>query len=163
MMTKTSRQAMGILIVLSAILGCLGLPVALAAEQAGQVTRVQGTGSNQSNGRPAREGQPVKVQDVLATDASNSKLLMTGTAPDDSNVSLGQSSVFGVATLEQQGATVTLVGQVTQGIVRFIKQLPETNPPSSYTVYSPTAFATVSPGNEAADFVVSVINETVRP
>lgn len=163
MTTQSARQALGIVVLSTMLLGLSGLPVASAAERAGQVMRVQGTGLIQRVGQPdfqpVNRGEAVNLQDVLATDDGDSKLWMRGATPDNGDVSLGRASAFGVVAFEHQGGATTFVSQVPAGIVRFIKRLHQTSPPSSYTVYSPTAFVVVVPGQRAADFVVSVLDE----
>ena len=88
---------------------------------------------------------PLYIMDFVAT-GKNSKLWWQGVfnafTPSDrwkpgtdvTHGSLGADSVFGFKQFERAGASYRFVGYVQKGTVRFIKTLPNTNPPSTFTI-----------------------------
>ncbi len=115
---------------------------------------------------------PLYVMDFLAT-GKNSKLWWHGTfnafspsekwkpGPDVTEGSLGADSVFGFKQFERAGASYRFVGYVQKGTVRFIKTLPNTNPPSKFTIGTHTAWIEVLYSDRAADFIVESKNESL--
>jgi Cys-rich repeat protein len=115
---------------------------------------------------------PLYVMDFLAT-GKNSKLWWHGTfnafspsekwkpGPDVTEGSLAADSVFGFKQFERAGASYRFVGYVQKGTVRFIKTLPNTNPPSTFTLGTHTAWIEVVPSDRAADFIVESKNESL--
>ena len=115
---------------------------------------------------------PLYLMDFLAT-GKNSKLWWQGTfnayspsdkwkpGPDVTHGSLGADSVFGFKQFERAGASYRFVGYVQKGSVRFIKTLPNTNPPSTFTLGTHTAWIEVLPSDRAADFIVESKNESL--
>lgn len=81
--------------------------------------------------------------------------------PDVTHGSLGADSVFGFLQFERVGASYRFVGQIRKGSVRFIKSLPPTSPPSTFTISTHTAWIEVLPSDRAADFVVQSQNESL--
>jgi hypothetical protein len=115
---------------------------------------------------------PLYVMDFLAT-GKNSKLWWHGTfnafspsekwkpGPDVTEGSLAADSVFGFKQFERAGASYRFVGYVKKGTVRFIKTLPNTNPPSTFTLGTHTAWIEVLQSDRAADFIVESKNESL--
>ena len=115
---------------------------------------------------------PLYVMDFVAT-GKNSKLWWKGTfnahspsekwqpGPDVTHGSLGADSIFGFKQFERAGASYRFVGYVQKGTVRFIKTLPNTNPPSTFSIGTHTAWIEVLPSDRAADFVVESKNEAL--
>ena len=75
--------------------------------------------------------------------------------------SLAVDSVFGFKQFERAGASYRFVGYVQKGAVRFIKTLPNTNPPSTFTIGTQTAWIEVLYSDRAADFIVESKNESL--
>ena len=110
--------------------------------------------------------------DFVAT-GKNSKLWWQGTfnayspsdkwkpGPDVTHGSLGADSVFGFKQFTRAGASYRFVGYVQKGTVRFIKTLPNTNPPSTFVIGTHTAWIEVLPSDRAADFIVQSKNESI--
>ena len=115
---------------------------------------------------------PLYLMDFVAT-GKNSKLWWQGTfnayspsdkwkpGPDVTHGSLAADSVFGFKQFERAGASYRFVGYVQKGTVRFIKTLPNTNPPSTFTIGTHTAWIEVLPSDRAADFIVQSKNESL--
>ncbi len=104
---------------------------------------------------PVSTGDPANLTDTFQTD-KNSKLWLKFN--DSSHNSLGQLSEIYYFDYEQSGAASYFGADMTQGIIRFIKQLPSTAPASSYTITTPTAVINVESTDRPADFVVNVYN-----
>lgn len=115
---------------------------------------------------------PLYILDYVAT-GKTSKLWWQGTfnayspsdkwkpGPDVTHGSLAADSVFGFKEFERAGASYRFVGYVQKGTVRFIKSLPNTNPPSTFTIGTHTAWIEVLSSDRAADFIVQSKNESV--
>ena len=115
---------------------------------------------------------PLYIMDFVST-GRNSKLWWQGTfnayttsdkwkpGPDVTHGSLGADSVFGFKQFTRAGASYRFVGYVQKGTVRFIKTLPNTNPPSRFTIGSHTAWIEVLYSDRAADFIVESKNESI--
>ena len=139
-------------------------------------------GAVQGDGQVQRAGEakfkriglksPLYLMDFVATDR-NSKLWWRGTfnayspsdkwqpSPDVTHGSLGAESVFGFKQFERAGASYRFVGYVQKGSVRFIKTLPNTNPPSTFIIGTHTAWIEVLQSDRAADFIVESKNESL--
>jgi hypothetical protein len=133
-------------------------------------TKVQRAGEAQFKKIAAKS--PLYIMDFLAT-GKNSKLWWQGVfnaftpsdkwkpGPDVTHGSLGADSVFGFKQFERAGASYRFVGYVQKGSVRFIKTLPNTNPPSTFTIGTQTAWIEVLPSDRATDFIVESKNEAL--
>ena len=73
--------------------------------------------------------------------------------------SLGRNSALGFESFREEGPSSSFEGSVSRGMVRFIRQVPVTQPESSFTTITPTSHTEVVPTDRAADYVVSVIDE----
>ena len=173
----------------AAVTGCLLLSFAWAADQGTgaaaysyQKQVVARVGAVQGDTKVQRAGEaqfkkiavkaPLYIMDFLAT-GKNSKLWWHGTfnaftpsekwkpGPDVTEGSLAADSVFGFKQFERAGASYRFVGYVQKGTVRFIKTLPNTNPPSTFTIGTHTAWIEVLPSDRAADFIVESKNESL--
>jgi Cys-rich repeat protein len=115
---------------------------------------------------------PLYIMDFVSTGKS-SKLWWKGTfnaystsdkwkpGPDVTHGSLGADSVFGFKQFTRAGASYRFVGYVQKGTVRFIKTLPNTDPPSKFTIGTQTAWIEVLYSDRAADFIVESKNASV--
>jgi hypothetical protein len=115
---------------------------------------------------------PLYIMDFVSTGKS-SKLWWKGTfnaystsdkwkpGPDVTHGSLGADSVFGFKQFTRAGASYRFVGYVQKGTVRFIKTLPNTDPPSKFTIGTHTAWIEVLYSDRATDFVVESKNESL--
>ena len=115
---------------------------------------------------------PLYIMDFVST-GRNSKLWWQGTfnayttsdkwkpGPDVTHGSLAADSVFGFKQFERAGASYRFVGYVQKGAVRFIKTLPNTNPPSTFAIGTQTAWIEVLYSDRAADFIVESKNESL--
>jgi hypothetical protein len=133
-------------------------------------TKVQRAGEAQFKKIAAKS--PLYIMDFLST-GKNSKLWWQGVfnaftpsdrwkpGPDVTHGSLGADSVFGFKQFERAGASYRFVGYVQKGTVRFIKTLPNTSPPSTFTIGTHTAWIEVLPSDRAADFIVESKNEAL--
>ena len=133
-------------------------------------TKVQRAGEAKFKKIPVKS--PLYLMDYVAT-GSNSKLWWQGTfnaftpsdkwkpGPDVTHGSLGADSIFGFKQFERAGASYRFVGYVQKGTVRFIKTLPNTNPPSTFTIGTHTAWIEALPSDRAADFIVESKNEAL--
>jgi hypothetical protein len=171
------------------VTGCLLLSFAWAADQgtggaahSWQKEIVARVGAVQGDTKVQRAGEakfkkiavkaPLYVMDFLAT-GKNSKLWWHGTfnafspsekwkpGPDVTEGSLAADSVFGFKQFTRAGASYRFVGYVQKGTVRFIKTLPNTNPPSTFTIGTHTAWIEVLYSDRAADFIVESKNESL--
>ncbi len=138
------------------------------AQTVGEVKQIQG---EVSIGRPGqreaievRGVTPIELEDTLLTDI-NSKAWWNQASrnsqppPTTGDISLGEKSAFQFIRYEYRNNEETFVGETSQGLVRFIKELPRTNPPSSFTITTPTALVEVIMADRAADFVIEIIDE----
>jgi len=115
---------------------------------------------------------PLYIMDYVAA-GKNSKLWWQGAfnaytpsdkwkpGPDVTHGSLGADSVFGFKQFTRAGASYRFIGYVQKGTVRFIKTLPNTNPPSTFTIGTHTAWIEALPSDRAADFIVESKNESL--
>lgn len=145
-------------------------------EQLGVVKAVEGDTKIQRAGQaefnPVKVNDPLFFMDFLSTD-KKSKLWWQGTfnaysrsgdwspLPDKTHGSLGADSIFGFLEWQRIGYAYRFVGKVTQGTVRFIKQIPPTDPPSKFIIATPTAWIEVIPTDRAADFVVHAADKSL--
>ena len=182
--SSTWRLAAG-----AAVMGYLLLSFSWAADQgtggaahSWQKEIVARVGAVQGDTKVQRAGEakfkkigaksPLYIMDFVAT-GKNSKLWWQGTfnaftpsdkwkpGPDVTHGSLGADSVFGFKQFTRAGASYRFVGYVQKGTVRFIKTLPNTNPPSTFTIGTHTAWIEVLPSDRAADFIVESKNESL--
>ncbi len=133
-------------------------------------TKVERAGEAQFKKIAAKS--PLYILDFLST-GKNSKLWWQGVfnaftpsdkwkpGPDVTHGSLGSDSVFGFKQFERAGASYRFVGYVQKGTVRFIKTLPNTNPPSTFTIGAHTAWIEALYSDRAADFIVESKNEAL--
>lgn len=172
----------------TALAGCLFVSLALAenpppgykttSPYSVEIARI---GATQADAKIQRAGEaqykrvqtnaPVYLSDFLATGKA-SKIWWkdpgrdtsdSGTwapLPEVTHGSLGEHSVFGFLNFHRVSLSSNFVGQVPKGIVRFIKRLPRTDPPSSFSIATPTAWIDVVPTDRAADFVVETHDES---
>jgi Cys-rich repeat protein len=116
--------------------------------------------------RVARDA-PLYLMDFVST-GRNSKLWWKGSSggaawspfPSVTHGSLGEHTVFGFARFQSTGPAVNFTGQLNTGIVRLLKTLPPTEPPSSFVTITPTARIDVLPTDRAADYVVQTDKES---
>lgn len=133
------------------------------AEPIGEVRQAQGAVAVMRGGKEEPKAlsdfDSVYVQDAILTRA-NSKLWcnLERTALDQADASLGANSLLKFFASQVQGDTSSLVAGVEHGSVRFIKKLEGTNPASAFVLATPTALVQVVPTEEAADFVIEVID-----
>ncbi|MEW6114211.1 MAG: hypothetical protein AB1664_18905, partial [Thermodesulfobacteriota bacterium] len=163
-MTKhLSRRAL--MVCAGVVLSCLFIiSTVLAADPIGTIRRVQGQGfilrAGQAEPVPAKAGDPTFLQDTIMTDNATDSKIWWRQSKVQSDVSLGRGSVFRFEGVEVSGPSSQFAGQMLHGIVRFRKKLPQTNPPSSFVVLSPTAFTAAMPTPDTADFVIESLTET---
>jgi hypothetical protein len=148
-----------LLAILLALLCCVA-PAVSAQQQAANVGAVEGASeilrSTETSYKRLNRGDPAYVGDTVTT-KSGSKLWLK--VHDNSDASLGESSALLLNDLARESPSTTYFhAHQAQGIIRFIKKLPHTTPPSSYTITTPTAVITVEPANERSDFVVQAHN-----
>jgi hypothetical protein len=147
---------------------------AAAPPASGQEIAVVGATQGDAKVQRAGEAQfkkipinsPLFLMDFLET-GRNSKLWWKGTNggswlpfPEVTHGSLGEHTLFGFAGFQRTGSAVTFVGQVNTGIVRFIKKLHPTDPPSAFIIVTPTARIEVIPTDRAADSMVETVKES---
>src|SRR4030042_716957 len=162
MIRNANCRPLGVLLTVIFI-GCLGLATMSGAQDTGQVlgqvTRIQGAAVVQRAGdtefQALVEGTPIFLQDLIGTDPGpDTKLCWKGTREVQADALMGTSSVLQFTGFQRERGSSQFAGLVAQGIVRFIKRLPRTNPPSSFAIFTPTALIAVIPTEEAADFFV---------
>lgn len=123
----------------------------------GNVGATEGTTSLRRAGEPEfrkiSENELLQLSDMLQAD-SNSRLFLKFS--DSSYASLGENSELYVFDFASEDAAKYFGADVTSGSVRFVKKLQHTNPPSSYTITTPTAMINLDPSDRTADFVVTV-------
>ena len=176
-MIKASIRWVVLLCVGFLTLGCFGPPEAWGAErpsdsqQIGAVKRIQGTAAVKRAGAasstPIREREPVYLEDILETQgdskawwrwsAPGADARPAGSSRDISDASLGMDSSLQFLFSERDPASTSFSASVDIGIVRFIKKLDKTSPPSSFNIVSPTASIEVIPTRGAADFTVEIL------
>lgn len=138
----------------------------------GEIARV---GATQGDAKIQRAGEaqykkldknaPLYLMDFLAT-GRGAKIWWKGAEgawspySEVTHGSLGENTVFGFAGFQKIGTATKFVGKVNKGIVRFIKRLPMTDPPSTFSIATPTAWIDVAATERAADFVVETIEES---
>ncbi len=142
------------------LVGCLAFSSGAVAQQAGRVSGIEGEAtilkSESVEPKPLNGGGPVAVGDEVST-APDSKLWLT--LRDNSHHSLGKTSAVLFNDMGSEAGASFFHSHMAQGIVRFIKKLDKTSPPSSYVITTPTALISVQPTDRPADFVVEVLNE----
>lgn len=126
-------------------------------------TKIQRAGEAQF--KKLSTNEPLYLMDFLST-ARGAKIWWKGSDPawwpfaESTHGSLGENTIFGFASFQKSGASAQFTGQVNKGIVRFIKKLPMTDPPSRFSVRTPTAWIDVMPTDRAADFVLETVDES---
>ncbi len=142
------------------LVGCLAYSTGAFAQQEGQVSAIEGetsiVKSESVAPKPLNEGDPVALGDEVST-GPDSKLWVT--LRDKSDHSLGKTSAVLFNDMGTEAGASFFHGHVAQGMVRFIKKLDKTSPPSSYVITTPTALISVQPTDRPADFVVEVLND----
>lgn len=146
-----------------------GRPGQPQGQQIGEVRRIQGTvlmrHAGEGSFRPIREHTPILLEDSVASDQASKSWCVVSSgppgAPDEGHASLGENSVLYFAGFDQKKTFSVFSGDQGQGLIRFIKMLPQTTPPSSFTITTPTAVIEVLSSDRPADFVVEVVNENV--
>jgi hypothetical protein len=133
-------------------------------------TKVQRAG--EAKFKKIRAKSRLHIMDFVAT-GKNSKLWWQGTfnaftpsdkwkpGPDVTHGSLGADSVFGFKQFSRTAASYQFVGYVQKGTVRFIKTLPNTDPPSTFIIGTHTAWIEVLQSARAADLIVESKNESL--
>jgi len=140
---------------------CAGLALSnpCSAKQIGSVNAFEGVAkvnnSDETEARVLKTKGSVKLNDSIQTE-QNSKIHVK--LKDNSDNSLGGSSEIYFYDFDRQGSAQFYGADVTSGLIRFVKKLTQTTPPSSYTVTTPTAIINVQPG-DPADFVVQVLGQ----
>jgi len=107
--------------------------------------------------KPLGKGDVLAVGDSILTEAAG-KTWVRGMANRENHVSLGEESVLLYNDESKEGDSEFLHLHVPEGIVRFILNLPRTDPLSSYTITTPSGMIGIEPIEETADFVVQVIS-----
>jgi hypothetical protein len=143
-----------------------GRPGPPQAQQIGEVRRIQGTALIRHGGeerfQPIRENTPILVEDTVAADrASKAWCVVSPGSSNEGNASLGEDSALYFVRLERNQAFSAFSGDQGQGLIRYIKRLPQTNPPSSFVITTQTAVIQVVPSDRASDFVIEVVNENL--
>ncbi len=134
----------------------------------GVVKAIQGSAEVERPGEgpsPVQENYPLGLDELLTT-SGNSKAWwhdspdgQSGGAASPSDASLAQKSALVYVRADQPGSAQTVVGEVNEGMVRFIKSLPRTPQPSSFTLTTPTAVIDVIQADRPSDFVIEVVND----
>ncbi len=149
------------LIATMGILGNLMLAPVADAQDVGKVAGIQGQAKMVRSGevapQPLNRNAPVSVGDEVTTDADSKLWIQVN---GESHHSLGAASGVYCNDIGSEGGATFYHGHVSKGVVRFIKRLPQTRPPSSYVITTPTALIMVQPTDRAADFFVEVYNES---
>jgi hypothetical protein len=92
---------------------------------------------------------------LIGTDTEpNTRLWWKGTQAVKADASLGPATALQFLGFQRERGSSQFAAQVGQGIVRFVKKLPRTTPPSSFAVFTPTALVAIIPTDETADFFV---------
>jgi hypothetical protein len=131
----------------------------------GKIERTQGATmvmrAGQTDFVPIGTGEPVFVQDTIGTAPGdpNAKMWWRNPSPVLMDASLGRDSLLGFESFTREGPASSFLGSVSRGMVRFIRKVPATQPESSFRSMSPTALVEVIPGDQAADYVVSVLDD----
>ena len=132
-------------------------------EQIGAIKRILGNVSirraGESRPQPAKENDPVFLQDTLRTDRAGKAWWQSGrqgSVPKQGDASLGNSSSLEFVRFDQEGSSSDFSGEVAQGMVRFIRDLPKSTPRSHFIISTPTAIIEVLSTDRPADFVVEV-------
>jgi hypothetical protein len=145
-----------------------GSPDQAQSQRIGEVRRIQGTvlmrqaGGNNSF-RPIKEHTPIGIEDTVETKQASKAWCVLSTQPsgpsNEAHASLGENSSLEFIRFDQNGETSIFSAGEGQGLIRYIKKLPQTNPPSSFSIITPTAIIEVLPSDRAADFVVEVVRD----
>jgi hypothetical protein len=130
-------------------------------EQIGAIKRIMGNVSIRRVGespQAVKENDAVFLQDILRTDRAGKAWWRSGRkgSPQQGDASLGNSSLLEFVRFDQEGSSSDFSGEVDQGIVRFIRDLPKSTPRSHFIISTPTAIIEVLPTDRPADFVVEV-------
>ncbi len=130
----------------------------------GLAQRIQGAAVILHAGAPdfyaLGEKDPTFLQDLIGTDPEpNTRSWWKGTQAVQADASLGAATALQFLGFERQGRSTQFAAQVGQGIVRFVKKLPKTTPPSSFAVFTPTALVAIIPTDETADFFVEDLDQ----
>ncbi len=148
------------------VVGCIQLATTSQAQAPqgtagaiGLAQRIQGAAVILHAGAPdffaLGEKDPTFLQDLIGTDPEpNTRLWWKGTQAVQADASLGAATALQFLGFERQGRSTQFAAQVGQGIVRFVKKLPKSTPPSSFAVFTPTALVAIIPTDETADFFV---------
>jgi hypothetical protein len=134
-------------------------------EQIGAIKRILGSVSirrvGESRPQPVKENDPVFLQDILRTDRAGKAWWRSGRkgSPQQGDASLGNSSSLEFVRFDQEGSSSDFSGEVAQGMVRFIRDLPKSTPRSHFIISTPTAIIEVLSTDRPADFVVEVSND----
>ena len=134
-----------------------------AGAMLGPVQRIQGAGMIQRAGAPEfhalAEKDPIFLQDLIGTDPNpDTRVWWKGTQAVQADASLGTASALQFMGFSRERGSTQFAGMVPQGITRFRKRLPQTTPPSSFAIFSPTALTAVIPSGDTADFFVEVLD-----
>jgi len=137
--------------------------------QIGEIRQIQGTvvlrHAGESRFQPVTQNTPILLEDTVGTDRNSKAWCVLSSGPrgsaDEAHCSLGENSSLEFMRFDRQGPSSVFSGGQGQGIVRYIKNLSQTNPPSSFSIATPTASIEVLPSERPADFVVEVVNENV--
>ncbi len=173
MIRREYGWGLGVILV-AVLISCFALPGAWAEEeqgagvygqQVGKIERTQGTTivnrGGQAEFEPINKDDPVFISDIIGTEPSdtNAKMWWRHPSPLQMDASLGRDSLLGFEAYSQEGPASSFVGSATRGMIRFIRKVPVTQPESSFTTTSPTALIQVIPTDQAADYVVSVLDD----
>ena len=181
---SASRQMVGVVLTVGLLLSSSwaaetprGYQTASArSQEIAEIGATQGEAKIQRAGeaqfKPVQTNAPLYLLDFLATgraakiwwkdpgkDAPGSATWSP--LPSMTHGSLGENSVFGFLSFRRISMSSKFVGQVRKGIVRFIKKIPRTDPPSSFSIATPTAWIEVVPTDRAADFVVGTTDQSL--
>ncbi len=145
------------LIAASAVLLLLGAFQKTDAAEVGRVESTEGVNwvrriDGKEFKRLERSDQ-ISLNDTIKTEKSSKVWIKL---KDGSDHSLGEFSELYVYDFDVQDKSTFYGADVSEGIVRFRKRLEKTDPPSSYTISTPTAMISVLPEDRTADFVVNV-------
>jgi hypothetical protein len=146
-------------------------PAGPASSQIGFVQRIEGTVLVRPAGKAdfaqIQERAPINIGDLLGTEQNSKAWWMGPPSPGSSarppfnasHASLGQTSSLEFLRYDRDQASESFLGEAARGIVRFIKDLPQTNPPSSFTINTPTALVEALPSERPDDYVIEIVNE----
>jgi hypothetical protein len=145
------------LILASAILLLVGAVQNTDAVEVGRVESIEGVNlvrsSDAKEFKRLERSDQVSLNDTIKTEKSSKVWIKL---KDLSDHSLGEFSELYVYDFDVQDKSTFYAADISGGIVRFRKRLGKTDPPSSYTISTPTAMIQVLPEERPADFVVNV-------